>query len=279
MSEPSWRSGNRFIPVPAGGNRQPHAQHVADAVADLVPLTEVADFDIPESQRSRVLFEAGLLTRAGAIMAQHGMVGPVLLLTDSCVASLPIVDALRASLRDAGFEIHVHVIPQGEEYKTLQTMDGVYQAAMQAGLDRSSTVLGLGGGVVGDMSGLLAATYLRGLHLVLAPTTLLAQVDAAIGGKVGIDFQGAKNMIGAFKPAELVLIDPNALRTLPTSSLADGLAEVIKIGYISSRFLISQLEGITLEDVLEYPHIIRAAALRKWLSSSGTHSSAPSACC
>ena len=159
--------------------------------------------------------------------------------------------------------MHTHAIPQGEEHKTLQTMDAVYHAAMQAGLDRASTVVGLGGGVVGDMAGLLAATYLRGLNLVLAPTTLLAQVDAAIGGKVGVDFHAAKNMIGAFKPANLVLIDPEALQTLPASARADGLVEIIKIGYMCSRLLISQLEAITLENVLEHPYIIRAAAEQK----------------
>jgi shikimate kinase/3-dehydroquinate synthase len=238
-------------------------QQVADSIADLVPVTGAATFDIPQCQRSNILFEEGLLTRAGTVMARHGLTGPVLLLTDSHVAGLPIFGVIQASLKTAGLDVHVHAIPRGEEYKTLQTMDGVYQAAMQAGLDRSSTVMGVGGGVVGDMAGMLAATYVRGLHLVLIPTTLLAQVDAAIGGKVGVDFHAAKNMIGAFKPANLVIIDPNALRTLPAPSLADGLAEVIKIGYMCSRLLISQLDGVTLDDVLDHPHIIRAAAHQK----------------
>jgi shikimate kinase / 3-dehydroquinate synthase len=238
-------------------------QQVADKIVHLVPLSEAASFDIPQCQKSRILFEEALLTRAGAVMTQHGLVGPVFLLTDTYVAGLPIFQAIRASLRAAGLDVHAHAIPRGEEHKTLQTMDGVYQAAMQAGLDRSSTVVGMGGGVVGDMAGLLAATYLRGLRLVLAPTTLLAQVDAAIGGKVGVDFRGAKNMIGAFKPANLVLIDPSALRTLPVLALADGLVEVIKIGYMVSPALISHLETVTLENVLEHPYIIRAAAGQK----------------
>ncbi len=242
-------------------NRSP--EQVAQAVTDLIPLAEAAAFDLTQTQQSRVLFEAGLLPRAGTTLARHGLTASVLVLTDSTVAGLPIFNAMRASLAAAGLDTHVHTIHPGEEHKTLQTMDGVYQAAMQARLDRSSTVLGMGGGVVGDMAGLLAATYLRGLNLVLAPTTLLAQVDAAIGGKVGVDFHAAKNMIGAFKPANLVLIDPAALRTLPASTLAEGLVEVIKIGFMCSQALISQLEEVTLDDVLEHPQIIRAAAHQK----------------
>jgi 3-dehydroquinate synthase len=110
---------------------------------------------------------------------------------------------------------------------------------------------------------MLAATYLRGLHLVLVPTTLLAQVDATIGGKVGIDFHHAKNMIGAFKPAQLVLIDPRALESLPRAILIDGLVEIIKLGFIQSEHLVTLLHGVDPDRILDHAHVIRAAARQK----------------
>ena len=233
---------------------------VADAVNAVVSLEQAAAFSVSLPAESTILFAEGLIARLGQTMRTSGLDGSVFVLTDSRVAALPVCAAARDSLTTAGYTAHVHVIPEGEEQKTLETMSGVYGAAIAAGLDRSSVVVGLGGGVIGDMAGMLAATLLRGVELVLIPTTLLSAVDAAIGGKVGVDFHGAKNMIGAFKPARIVSIDPTALRTLPPALVADGMAEVIKIGFMRSRQLIELLDRVDPARVLDSPEMIRCAA-------------------
>jgi 3-dehydroquinate synthetase len=135
---------------------------------------------------------------------------------------------------------------------------------MSARLDRGSTVVALGGGMIGDLAGTLAATYLRGIGLAQVPTTLLAQVDASIGGKVGVDLDGAKNLVGAFYPARLVLIDPVTLRTLPVDVLGAGMAEIVKIALMRSKELLEWLGGIAgTDDVLNHPEVIRRAAQEK----------------
>jgi 3-dehydroquinate synthetase len=135
---------------------------------------------------------------------------------------------------------------------------------MKARLDRSSTVVALGGGMIGDLAGMLAATYLRGVGLVQAPTTLLAQVDAAIGGKVAVDLDSAKNVIGAIYPARLVLIDPEALTTLPAEVLRAGMAEIVKIALMLSGELVQWLgELADTNDILSHPEVIRRAAEEK----------------
>jgi 3-dehydroquinate synthase len=236
---------------------------VAESIAEAASLERAASLSIAQAQKYDVMFGEGMVERAGELMWERGLSGQAFILTDSRVAELDVCTAVRSSLKAAGGEVSTHVIPEGEQFKTLETMEGIYSAALQSGLDRSSVIVGIGGGVVSDMAGMLAATYLRGLHLVLVPTTLLAQVDAAIGGKVGVDFHAAKNMIGAFKPAKLVLIDPRTLTTLPPSTLADGVVEIIKIGFIRSRHLVSQLEDVDPARILDYPHVIRYAARQK----------------
>jgi len=125
------------------------------------------------------------------------------------------------------------VIPAGEEYKTLETISFLWKSFLENGLDRKSTVIALGGGVVGDMTGFAAATYMRGINWVAVPTTLLSMVDASIGGKTGFDLPQGKNLVGAFHPPKLVLADPSLLLTLPERELRSGMAEVVKHGIIS----------------------------------------------
>jgi shikimate kinase / 3-dehydroquinate synthase len=254
---------NVYSLYPMVDTTQQSPSEVADSIGHLASLQRTAVFTISPQQSSTVLFEEGLSERIGLVMAEDGLDGPAFVLTDSHVAELDFYGSALSSLQAAGFEVSTYVIAAGEEHKTLETMDEMYQAAMQAGLDRSAVIVGIGGGVVGDMAGMLAATYLRGLRLVLMPTTLLAQVDAAIGGKVGIDFRTAKNMIGAFKPAQLVVIDPRALQTLPVGVLIDGLIEVIKLGFIRSKQLVSLLQEVDPDRILDHPHLIRAAACQK----------------
>lgn len=135
-------------------------------------------------------------------------------------------------------------IPAGETHKTLSTCEKVWSVMIAAGLDRRALVVCLGGGVVGDLGGFCAATYKRGVDFVQIPTTLLAMTDAAIGGKVGIDFQGIKNTIGVFRDPAAVFADPVFLQTLPERELRSGLAEVIKHALIGDPDLLGRLSGI-----------------------------------
>jgi 3-dehydroquinate synthase len=129
-------------------------------------------------------------------------------------------------------------IPDGEQHKTLETVATLYGAFVMAGLDRRSVVIGLGGGVLGDTAGFAAATYLRGVSLIQAPTTLLSMVDSSVGGKVGVDLPQGKNLVGAFKQPERVLIDPEVLRTLPAREWRCGMGEVLKHGLLADPALL-----------------------------------------
>ena len=146
------------------------------------------------------------------------------------------------SLTGAGFEPRILNIPSGEASKTLETVRMLYDELLTLRLDRTSTVLALGGGVVGDVAGFAAATFMRGIALVQAPTTLLAMVDSSVGGKVGVDHPRGKNLIGAFKEPAAVLADPDVLKTLPEEEFRSGLAEVVKHALLASPALFEHLE-------------------------------------
>ena len=133
------------------------------------------------------------------------------------------------------------VIPAGEEHKRLSTVEGIYHDLLANGMTRKDLIIALGGGVVGDITGFAAATFLRGVSLCQIPTTLLAQVDSSVGGKTGVDLPEGKNLVGAFYQPRLVLIDPNVLASLPDSTFADGMAEVVKYGYISNREILTMV--------------------------------------
>jgi 3-dehydroquinate synthase len=138
---------------------------------------------------------------------------------------------------------HPILFDDAESAKRLFTVEGIARGLVRAGADRDATILAIGGGVVGDVAGFSAATYLRGVRLVHIPTTLVAQVDSAIGGKTAVDLPEGKNLVGAFYPPKLVIVDPNLLRTLPHREFRSGLYEVIKYGVIADRKLFSFLEG------------------------------------
>jgi len=147
-----------------------------------------------------------------------------------------------SSLKTAGFEVYTHLIPAGEPHKKLASVQQIYDVALENRLERTSTFIALGGGVIGDMTGFAAATWLRGVNFVQVPTSLLAMVDAAIGGKTGVNHPQGKNLIGAFYQPKLVLIDPNVLQTLPEREFRAGIAEVIKYGIIWDEDLFTKLE-------------------------------------
>ncbi len=137
-------------------------------------------------------------------------------------------------------------ISDGEQHKTLDTVSMLYSVFVRNGLDRTSTVIALGGGVVGDTAGFAAATYMRGVNLVQIPTSLLAMVDSSVGGKVGVDLPQGKNLVGAFKQPDAVLIDPDVLKTLPDRERACGMAEVVKHGFLADPSLLESLDDETM---------------------------------
>ncbi len=147
------------------------------------------------------------------------------------------------SLRASGFSVTEIVVPEGERAKTLAVAERCWDECLGAGLDRTSTLLALGGGAVGDLAGFVAATYMRGIPFVQLPTTLLAQVDASIGGKVAIDHPRAKNLIGAFHQPLMVVADPSVLSTLPDPEFRSGLAEVVKHGIVLDAAYFADIEA------------------------------------
>lgn len=179
-----------------------------------------------------ILIGPGLLAHTGRLFAEHKLPvkSPVLLVTDSSVSDL-YAPAVEASLREAGYAVSRAVVPSGEQSKSLDAFDDLITAALEAGLDRKSTIIALGGGVVGDLAGFAAAAYMRGIRFVQMPTTILAH-DSSVGGKVAVNHRLAKNIIGAFHQPEFVLYDLDTLRSLPLREVKAGLSEVIKHGLI-----------------------------------------------
>lgn len=147
-------------------------------------------------------------------------------------------------------------MPDGEQYKNLDTVSQLYGNLVSAGLDRSGTIIALGGGVVGDTAGFVAATFLRGVRFVQIPTSLLAMVDSSVGGKVGVDLPQGKNLVGAFKQPEAVFIDPTVLATLPEREWRCGMAEVIKHGLLADAGLLDKIESTSdLSELTHDPHL------------------------
>ena len=174
-----------------------------------------------------VLVAPGGLASIGTALLQRGLSGPLAIVSDDNLAPL-YLPRLLESLTAAGYTAHPLVIPAGEQHKTVETVQRLWAGFLSAGLERRSAVLALGGGVVTDLAGFAAATYLRGVTWVALPTSLLGMVDASLGGKTGADLPQGKNLVGAFHPPALVLADPQVLATLPEAELRSGLAEVVK---------------------------------------------------
>ena len=191
-----------------------------------------------------VVIGSGGLQNLGQEMLNSGISAPrkVLVVSNADVAG-PYGATVLESLRSSGFEADSLVIEAGEDQKHLGTVSQIHDAAHRLRLERGSLMVALGGGVVGDMTGFAAATWLRGIAVVQVPTTLLAMVDAAIGGKTGVNHPGGKNLIGAFHQPKLVLIDPDTLNTLPDREFRAGMAEVIKYGVIGDPGLFDLLES------------------------------------
>jgi 3-dehydroquinate synthase len=181
----------------------------------------------------QILVEPGLLSKAGELARTYlPDLRQAFILSNTTVAPL-YGAALESSLKKAGLQVRAYQIPDGEDYKNLTTLSKVYDALVEAKLERGGSLWALGGGVVGDLGGFAAATYLRGIKLVQVPTTLLAQVDSSIGGKVAVNHPQGKNLIGAFHQPSLVLADLDTLRTLPAREWRVGFAEIVKYGLLA----------------------------------------------
>ena len=194
-----------------------------------------------ESARSRVRIARGAMARLGPFAREVTRARQVALVTDSHVGRLYGAAAAR-SLRGAGLAVHVLSVPRGEAAKRAHVLERLWESLADAGLGRDGAVVALGGGSVGDLAGFAAATWLRGVPWVALPTTLLAQVDASVGGKTAVDLNAGKNLVGAFHQPAGVLVDPELLATLPVRQRRNGLAEVLKTGFAVDAALWHWLE-------------------------------------
>jgi len=188
-----------------------------------------------------VLIGVGLLSLVGLFLKEKGYADKAVVITDPNVKSR-YGEVLERSLDKNGFNVTTLVVPAGEDQKSLDNAVQLYEQLTDAYAERSTPIVALGGGVIGDLAGFVAATYLRGVPFVQLPTTLLAQVDSSVGGKVAVDHGRLKNKIGAFYQPKLVIADIAALKTLLAAELANGLAEVIKTAAIRSKELFAYLE-------------------------------------
>lgn len=205
--------------------------------------------------------DSDLLASLGRRCRKLGFAGRCAVLTDGNVAPRFGHRAV-ASLKDAGFEPILVKVPPGERAKSLEVVAACYDQLAAHRLERRSLIIALGGGVTGDLAGFVAATYLRGLAFVQVPTTLLAQVDSSVGGKVGVNLAAGKNLVGAFHQPRLVLCDLDTLRTLPEREFRAGLAEVIKYGVIYDAKLFARLER-DLDALLQRDPKVLAAVIAR----------------
>lgn len=189
-----------------------------------------------------VIVDCGMLDTIGERVAQKMRPGAkVLMISDNNVFPL-FGKRVETSLKSSGFNPYLFVFSAGEIHKTTATVYKIYEKLGECGFTRTDAVINLGGGVTGDMGGFAAATFLRGIAYYQIPTSLLAQVDASIGGKTGVDMPFGKNLVGAFHQPKEVIIDPDTLKTLPGKYIQDGMGEVIKYGCISSKSLFETLK-------------------------------------
>ncbi len=196
-----------------------------------------------------IIIDNGILKNCGEHIKNVVRGDKVMLISDSNVYEI-YGETVESSLKDASLEVATFVFPAGEENKQFKTVMDMVSAMANASLSRVDTVVALGGGVTGDMAGFAASIYMRGISFVQLSTSLLSDIDSSVGGKTGCDLPNGKNLVGAFHQPRLVLIDPEALSTLPPRYLADGMAEAIKYGVIKSADLFYSLDEISKEDLI-----------------------------
>ncbi len=217
-----------------------------------------------------IQIEPGLLDQLGSITAHYARHDRAALFADQNVWHIHVQRAAE-SMQRAGFAVATEAIPPGERHKSLETVQRLYDVALEHRLERRSPVVALGGGVIGDTVGFMASTYLRGVPFIQCPTTLLAMVDSSVGGKVGVNLPQGKNLIGSFYHPAAVVIDPLVLQTLPPRELRCGLAECVKHGMIRDESLfgfirdnlvkIQALKPMTLVELIRQNVAIKAAVV------------------
>lgn len=217
---------------------------------------KIIDINVKE-KNYKIFIQKGILKSIGERLEDIYESRTIAIITDRNVEKL-YVDTLKKSLMDRGFTVKIISIEPGEKSKNLNVLESVYNELCKFHIRRKDIIISLGGGVVGDLSGFAASTYLRGINYIQVPTSLLAQVDSSIGGKVAVDLPWGKNLVGSFYHPDAVFIDPNVLLSLNDKFFSDGMGEVIKYGFIKDKSILNYLylcknhEGIleNIEDII-----------------------------
>lgn len=203
---------------------------------------------VQTSRPYEVLIERGAIKKCGEYISAVAKSRKAAIITDDIVADL-YLDTVTESLKKSGFECSSYAFPNGEQSKCLENYGKILDFLCESNITRSDIIIALGGGVVGDITGFAAASFLRGVDFVQIPTTLLAQVDSSVGGKTAIDIAGGKNLVGAFKQPAAVICDSDTLKTLSPETLSDGMAEAIKYGMIRDEKLFELIESHDLSTI------------------------------
>jgi 3-dehydroquinate synthase len=216
-----------------------------DMRAGFFMLSRMPTVPVDLAERSyEVIVDAGILGLAGDFINKAGLAGRrAAVISDETVAGLHGA-ALMASLEAAGFQPTMHTVPAGEASKSMGHAENLCREMIRSGHDRHSAVVALGGGVVGDLAGFVAAIFFRGLPFVQVPTTIVAQVDSSVGGKTGVNVAEGKNLLGCFHQPRLVLVDPETLQTLPDREFREGFAEAIKHAAIRDAAMLDELASL-----------------------------------
>lgn len=217
--------------------------------------------EVDAAVRYNIVIDKGILPKSGDMIKEVTSAERMAVITDDTVDKL-YSDVVMKSLSDAGFETFKFVFPHGEKSKNISTFSSILEFLAESGLTRTDALVALGGGVVGDVAGFAAASYLRGIDFIQIPTTLLACVDSSVGGKTAIDLKAGKNLAGAFYQPKLVIADFETLSTLTDGIFADGMAEVIKYGVIFDKAFFEFLRDNEAKDNLEYV-ITRCVELKR----------------
>lgn len=240
LSDPERRAGYADVDVTFDVGRS-STEQVAQAIVAWLASARGVRVDVGGDRPYPIVVRAGLMDHLGAYLVDRGWDGRVALVTEPN-AGAPLARRAGRSLEEAGLDPVIIQVPSGESAKSLSALAALWQSLADAGIGRDGGVVALGGGAVGDAAGFAAATYLRGVRVAHVPTTLLAMVDASIGGKTAIDIAAGKNLVGAFHQPDAVLADIDALATLPPRQRASGLAEVVKTAFLADRESVAQVE-------------------------------------
>jgi len=213
-----------------------------------------------------IIIKAGILNDAGKLISALPIQKTTTVITNTTIAKLYLQKVVRA-LKKEFKNINTIIIPDGEKYKNLNRMQMIYEKLSKCNIERKSPLIALGGGVIGDITGFAAATFLRGIPFIQIPTTLLAQVDSSVGGKTGVNLPTGKNIIGSFYQPSIVIIDPEVLFTLKKREILSGMAEVIKYAIINDEdlfeFIMSKINKILQLDMQNIKDIIKKSCIIK----------------